>query len=174
MTITMVKPQLLKCGSPCGKRTGRKTGHDKYQESFGPLVGRIRMHGKTLGGTGFVDNTLKEPANGGVRKRAFVVAFGVAEHFVFTSGLVDRKALLLLDTANFQRALRALIEQVDEFLVDFVHAAPPVSDVHTTASPIDRRQATRFARDENSLAVLRTRKFIAWPRGEKGRGARRP
>jgi hypothetical protein len=173
MTITMVKPQLLKCGSPRGKRTGRKTGHDKYQQSFGLLVGRTRMHGKTLGRTGFVDNTLKEPANGSVRKRAFVVAFGVGEHFVFTSGLVDRDALLLLDAANFQGALRALIEQVDEFLVDFVHAAPPVSDVHTAASPIDRRAIPRFARDDNSRAVLSTRKFIAWPHGGRGRGARR-
>jgi len=84
------------------------------------------VHGQTLGGTRFVNDAFKEAANRGVGQRPFVFAFGVLQHFAFAIGLVKRNVRFLLDAANLEGALRAFVEQLDEFLVNLIDAAAPV------------------------------------------------
>src|SRR5215472_1493197 len=96
------------------------------------------MHGVAFGGSGFVDDALEQAADGRVGERAGIVGFGVRQHFVFALGLIKRDMGRLLELANFERALRTLVEQLDELLVDFVDAPPPVGKVHGATSRRER------------------------------------
>ncbi len=100
------------------------------------------VHGFALGRARFVDDALEEAADRGVGQRAGIGALGVFQDFALAVGLIKRKILRLLELADFQRATGALIEKLDEFAVDFIDAAPPI-----------------------------TERVIAQPRGGKGRGA---
>src|SRR6266576_3422425 len=71
------------------------------------------MHGVAFRGTRFVNDALEEAANGGVGQRTGIVALGIGEHFAFTVGLVQRNPRLLLELADFQSAVRALIQELD-------------------------------------------------------------
>jgi hypothetical protein len=88
------------------------------------------MHGFTLGAAGFVDDALEEAANGGVGERAGIDALGVFEDFALALGLIERKIFGLLDFADFKGAAGTLIEQLDEFPVDFIDLAAPVGESH--------------------------------------------
>src|SRR5258708_30319989 len=96
------------------------------------------MHGLAFGAAGFVDNAFEEAANGGVRKRAGIRSLGVFEDFALALGLIERKIFGLLDFADFERAAGTLIEQLDEFAVDFIDLAAPVGESHGATSRRDR------------------------------------
>src|SRR6266403_3774328 len=88
------------------------------------------MHGLALGAASFVDDALEETTNGGVGERAGVDALGVFQHFALALGLIERKLFGLLELADFQGAAGTLIEQLDEFAIDFIDLATPVGESH--------------------------------------------
>src|SRR6266436_5640580 len=100
------------------------------------------MHGFALGAARFVDDALEEAANGGVREWAGIDVLGVLEDFALALGLIERKIFGLLDFADFQRAAGTLVEQVDEFAIDFIDLATPVGESHGATS---RRERPRVA-----------------------------
>src|SRR5579859_2406525 len=88
------------------------------------------MHGFAFGAAGFVDDALEEAANGGVGERAGIGALGVFEDFSLAVGLIERKIFGLLDFADFEGAAGTLVEQLDEFAIDFIDLAAPVGEGH--------------------------------------------
>ena len=81
------------------------------------------MHGVALGGAGFVNDALEEPADGSVGQWTRIILLSVRKHFVLPVGLVQRNFRRLFELADFESAARPLVQEFDEFLVDFVDAA---------------------------------------------------
>src|SRR6267378_268242 len=113
------------------------------------------MHGLALGAARFVDDALEEAANGRVGERAGIDALGVFEDFALALGLIERKIFGLLDFADFEGAAGTLIEQLDEFAIDFIDLAAPIGERHGATSRRERpwvaacfRERTRAARAE--------------------------
>src|SRR6266404_696769 len=111
------------------------------------------MHGLALGAARFVDDALEEAANGGVGERAGIDALGVFEDLALALGLIERKIFGLLDFADFEGAAGTLVEQLDEFAVDFIDLAAPIGERHGATSRRERpwvaacfRERTRAAR----------------------------
>src|SRR5260370_33492599 len=96
------------------------------------------MHGLTLGAARFVDDAFEEAANGGVSERAGIRSLSVFEDFALALGLIERKIFGLLDFADFEGAAGTLIEQLDEFAVDFIDLAAPVEERHGATSRRER------------------------------------
>src|SRR6266849_4489950 len=96
------------------------------------------MHGLALGAARFVDDALEEAANGSVGERAGIDALGVFQDFALALGLIERKILGLLDFADFEGAAGTLVEQLDEFAVDFINLAAPVGERHGATSRRER------------------------------------
>src|SRR5712671_1877269 len=96
------------------------------------------MHGLAFGAAGFVDDALEEAANGGVGERAGVDALGVLEDFALALGLIERKIFGLLELADFEGAAGTLVEQLDEFAIDFIDLAAPVGEGHGATSRRER------------------------------------
>src|SRR6267154_5352803 len=94
------------------------------------------MHGLAFGAAGFVDDALEETANGGVGERAGVDALGVFQHFALSLGLIERKVFGLLEFADFEGAAGTLVEQLDEFAIDFIDLATPVGEIHNSSRSI--------------------------------------
>src|SRR6267143_6035620 len=88
------------------------------------------MHGLAFGAAGFVDDPLEEAANGGVGERAGVDALGIFQDFALALGLIERKIFGLLEFADFEGAAGTLVEQLDEFAIDFIDLATPVGESH--------------------------------------------
>src|ERR1700687_1576731 len=109
------------------------------------------MHGFALGAAGFVDDAFEEAANGGVGERAGIDALGVFEDFALALGLIERKILGLLEFADFESAAGTLVEQLDEFAVDFIDLATPIGESHGV-TPGSWRQNSL---DEVDVEVLR-------------------
>src|SRR5258708_1546282 len=97
-----------------------------------------RVHGGAFGGASLVDDAFEEATNGRVRKRACVRAFGVFQDFFFTLGLIERDVFRLFQFADFESTARPLVQEFDEFAVDFVDAAAPVTEVHGATSRRER------------------------------------
>src|SRR5437762_3289490 len=93
------------------------------------------MHGVAFGRARLVNDALKQTANSGVGQRPGIVAFRVGQHFDFTLRLIQRDVCLLLELADFERAARALVEKLNELLVDFVDAAAPIGEIHGATFP---------------------------------------
>src|SRR6266478_3012530 len=91
------------------------------------------MHGLAFGAACFVDDAFEEAANGGVSERAGIRSLSVFEDFALALGLIERKIFGLLDFADFERAAGTLIEQLDEFAVDFIDLAAPVGESHESS-----------------------------------------
>src|SRR6202030_4662167 len=100
------------------------------------------MHGFALGAARFVDDALEEAANGGVGERAGIDVLRVFEDFALALRLIERKILGLLEFADFESAAGTLVEQLDEFAVDFIDLATPVGEGHGATS---RRERPRVA-----------------------------
>src|SRR6266852_6093689 len=96
------------------------------------------MHGVAFGGAGFVNDALEQTPDRGVGQWPCIVALSVCEHFVFPVRLVQRYLCLLLELADFEGAVRALVQELDELLVDFIDAAAPVAEVHGATSRRER------------------------------------
>src|SRR4029077_13779020 len=96
------------------------------------------MHGLALGAACFVDDALEETANGGVGERAGIDALGVFEDFALAFGLIERKIFGLLDFADFEGAAGTLVEQLDEFAIDFIDLAAPIGESHGATSRRER------------------------------------
>src|ERR1700675_3498617 len=111
------------------------------------------MHGDPFGGARFVNDALEKAADRGVRKRAAVVARGVGQNLVFTRRLVNRHAGSLFQASHFESALRTLIQKLNDFFVNLIHALPPVGDVHGVAS---RRDNPRRPASFNTLTRSRS------------------
>src|SRR5229473_3232418 len=110
------------------------------------------MHGVAFGGAGFVNDALEQTPDRGVGQWPCIVALSVCEHFVFPVRLVQRYLCLLLELADFEGAVRALVQELDELLVDFIDAAAPVAEVHGATSRRERpwraaslNERTRYA-----------------------------
>src|SRR5258708_2060601 len=110
------------------------------------------MHGFALAAAGFVDDAVKEAADGGVGERAGVDALGVFEDFTLAVGLIERKVFGLLELADFEGAAGTLVEEFNEFAVDFIDLAAPVGESHGATSRRERpwvaaclRERTRWA-----------------------------
>src|SRR4029077_6531247 len=80
----------------------------------------------------------EEAANGGVGERAGIGALGVFQDFALALGLIERKIFGLLDFADFESAARTLVEQLDEFAIDFIDSATPVTETHGATSRRER------------------------------------
>src|SRR5258708_38212180 len=111
------------------------------------------MHGFALGAAGFVDDALEEAANCGVGERAGIDALGIFEDLALALGLIERKIFGLLDFADFEGAAGTLVERLDEFAVDFIDLAAPVTESHGATSRRERpcvaacfRERTRATR----------------------------
>src|SRR5882724_11009934 len=96
------------------------------------------IHSVAFGGAGFVNDAFEKAANRGVGQRARIVVLGVREDFAFAVRLIERNLRRLLQFADFKRALRARVQEFDEFLVDFVDTAAPVAEVHGATSRRER------------------------------------
>src|SRR5713226_7774466 len=96
------------------------------------------MHGGAFGSAGFVDDALEEAADRRVRQRPRIVVLRVGQYFALAVGLVQRNFGLLFELADFQSAPRALVQELDELLIDFVDAAAPVAEVHGATSRRER------------------------------------
>src|ERR1700687_3412017 len=90
---------------------------------------------------------------GGVGERAGIDARGIFQDFAFALGLIERKIFGLLDFADFQSATGTLVEELDEFAIDFIDLATPVGEGHGPTSRRERpcvaaclRERTRCAR----------------------------
>src|SRR5712672_4069855 len=88
------------------------------------------MHGLALGAASFVDDALEEAANGGVGERAGVDALGIFQDFALALGLIERKIFGLLEFTDFESAPRTLVEQLDEFAIDFIDLVTPIGESH--------------------------------------------
>src|SRR5258705_115201 len=88
------------------------------------------MHGLALGTASFVDDALEETANGGVGERAGVDALGVFQDFALALRLIEREIFGLLEFTDFESAAGTLVEQLDEFAIDFINLATPVGESH--------------------------------------------
>src|SRR5215468_1775467 len=82
-----------------------------------------------------------------------IVARGVRQHFVFTRWLVNRHPGSLFEAPNLERALRTLVEKLNQFFVDLIHALPPVGNVHIVAS---RRESPWRPASFNTLTRSRS------------------
>src|SRR3974390_338647 len=111
------------------------------------------MHGKPFGTARFVNDAFKQTADRCMRERAFIIIFCISKYFRFARRLVDGNSLLLFDVANLQCAMRTLIPQFHKLLVDFIHAAPPVRNIHGATSRRDN--------------PLRPASFKTWMRSRK-------
>src|SRR5437016_6905811 len=96
------------------------------------------MHGVAFGGAGFVNNALKQAADRGVGQWTRIIALGIFQHFAFALGLIQRNFGLLLELPDFERASRAFVQELHELLVDFVDAAPPITQIHGATSRRER------------------------------------
>src|SRR5260370_1112444 len=96
------------------------------------------MHGLALGAARFVDDALGEAANGSVGERAGIDALGVFQDFALAVGLIERKILGLLDSADFEGAAGTLVEQLDELAVDVINLAAAVGERHGATSRRER------------------------------------
>src|ERR1700676_2690284 len=90
------------------------------------------MHGFALSAARFVDDALQETANSGVG------ALGIFEDLTLALGLKERKIFGLLEFADFESAAGTLVEQLDEFAVDFIDLATPVREAHGATSRRER------------------------------------
>jgi hypothetical protein len=141
------------------------------------------IHGFTLGAACLVDDALEEAANGGVGERAGVDALGVFEDFALALGLIERKILGLLEFADFEGAAGTLVEELDEFAIDFIDLATPVGESHGLTPGNSRENSV----DETDVEVLRASssdalrmtallharlKIMGRPRGGRARGWR--
>src|SRR5258708_34392763 len=113
------------------------------------------MHGFALGTAGFVDDAFEEAANGGVGERAGIDALGVLEDFALTLGLIERKIFGLLDFADFEGAAGTLVEQLDEFAVDFIDLAAPVGESHGSSQETSESCKREGPRQESDAAQRR-------------------
>src|ERR1700686_5816079 len=100
------------------------------------------MHGFALSAARFVDDALEETANSGGGERAGVDALGIFEDLTLALGLIERKIFGLLEFADFESAAGTLVEQLDEFAVDFIDLAAPIRECHGATS---RRERPRVA-----------------------------
>src|SRR5690349_7520623 len=83
-------------------------------------LARFTVHDAAFEPSRFVDDPLEQPHDGVRVERPFARdAPDVIEHLLLTFGLIHFHVLLLLQTSNFARAARALVEQPHEH---FVHA----------------------------------------------------
>jgi hypothetical protein len=141
------------------------------------VAGRFVGHGDAFGGAGFVDDAFEEAADGGIGERALIVGLRVGEYFGFARGLVERNFCFVFEVADFEGAFAALVEELDEFFVDFVHAAAPVGDVHVL--PPEEQEVEEAQEDKEVKERRRAVTFLSevgimwcWPRGGRGRGGR--
>src|SRR5215472_5543387 len=136
MTIDVPFPSLLRpiyanfdvnpnCGGKARLANGQPTSPrdlsnpDRENRLFIPwAAGRaVAMHGVALGGARLVDNPLEQAADGRVGQGSGIVAFGVRKHFVFAIRLIQRDFRRLFKLADFERALRTLVEKLQQLLV---------------------------------------------------------
>jgi len=89
---------------------------------------------------------------------AVIGAFSGFQDFALALGLVKRERRDLLQPADLDRAARALVEQLDQFAINFVNLAAPVFNIHGRAS---RRLIPRVA----ACLSKRTRSATAGDRG---------
>src|SRR5712692_8874371 len=111
------------------------------------------MHGFALGAAGFVDDALEEAANSGVGERAGVDALGIFQDFALAFGLIERKILNSLEFADFEGAAGTLVEQLDEFAIDFIDLATPVGESHGATSRRERPWVAACLSDRTRAAM---------------------
>ncbi|HSV62976.1 MAG TPA: hypothetical protein VLH83_06490, partial [Chthoniobacterales bacterium] len=119
----------------------------------------VAMHGETLGGAGFVNDALEETTDRCIGERAFVVLLRIFQDFLFAVRLIQRQICLLLQLAEFERALGTFVQQFDQLAVDFINAAPPIRKAHASLRGRRRRESPsdkvgtfgRFARKDGDL-----------------------
>src|SRR5260370_25970784 len=92
------------------------------------------MDGLALGAGGFIDDALEEAADGGVGERAGIDALGIFQDFALAVGLIERKIFGLLELADFEGAAGTLVEEFNEFAVDFIDLAAPIGESHGATS----------------------------------------
>src|SRR6516162_1628124 len=154
ITMTMTGPRFLRRFGDCaagrfeiaverGRRTDALQTNLRCSEPVRslrvlPVRGWITVHCETFGGTSLVNDSLKQTANRGIGERPAVICFRVRQNFRFTGRLIKRNVRLLLQMTDLKGTPAAFVQQLHEFLVDLVHAAPPIGDVHGSASRRER------------------------------------
>src|SRR6185312_5367572 len=67
------------------------------------------LHYGAFHGSRLIQNALKQATDRGVRQRTWVRSDGGVQNLIFPSGLVERLAADVLDSANLHDALRAFV-----------------------------------------------------------------
>src|SRR5712692_1925474 len=88
------------------------------------------VHGPALDRAGFVQDALEQPPDGRIRQRPAVGLFDAFQDLAFALGLVKRQRGSLLQPPDFQRATRALVQQLDQLAVNLVDLAAPIVNGH--------------------------------------------
>src|SRR5260370_13582289 len=124
------------------------------------------MNGLALGAGGFIDDALEEAADSGVGERAGIDALGIFEDFALAVGLIERKIFGLLEFADFEGAAGALVEEFNEFAVDFIDLAAPIGESHGATSRRERPWVAACVRVPTHLGSAPAAASIA--AGERG------
>src|SRR5579862_464650 len=106
------------------------------------------LHGVPFERSCFVNNALKQPADGGVIQRALIRLHNVSQNLRLAFRLPGLHVQLFLDVTDFHRALRTVVEQLHQLLVNFVNALSPAVEIAHFSSP--NRRLHRFHRSENN------------------------
>src|SRR5260370_9264005 len=110
------------------------------------------MDGLALGAGGFIDDALEEGGDGGVGERGGLDGLGMFQDLALGVGLIERKILGVLELGDFEGAAGTLVEEFNEFAVDFIDLAAPIGESHGATSRRERpwvaaclRERTRWA-----------------------------
>ena len=79
------------------------------------------MHRGAFNPPRLVDDAFEDPRNGRAFERAsrhLAVRLHVTEHLGLTLGLIDVEPERLLQLPDFERAMRALVQQLDQFFIE--------------------------------------------------------
>src|SRR5580700_9852524 len=77
-----------------------------------------------------INNSLEKPPNRGIGQRPRIRALDIPQNFVLPRRLIDRQTLQMFLVADLESAIGALVQQRQEFQINFIYAAAPIIDAH--------------------------------------------
>lgn len=85
-------------------------------------------HCVALDAARLVDDALEEPPYRRIRQRPAIALLRIRQNFLLALGLIERLVRLVLQLAQLDGALRALVEQLDKLSIDFIDAVSPIGN----------------------------------------------
>src|SRR6202171_6110665 len=92
------------------------------------------FHHRALNRSRFIQDALEQPPDRCVRQRPGIRVHRRIENFFFAVMLIQRLTGGLLDPADLDDAVRALVQQPHELPVNFIDFAAPIFDAHARGS----------------------------------------